>query len=297
MKVIVIGRGCVGSQVMHNIYKEGETFFLVDEDRAFRSQSPIIFNGEIEQCRTLTEKDSFICDLIINTVKNYDLESTIPLMKKFVGPKTIILPLQNGIESERILSAHFDKKNVIYSFISGLSSSREGNIVTSFTPGLITFGAVDKAQNENIEILSDYFQTTNQPFFVSLDIHHDQWVKFMTNTSCNTISALLEFTYGELAESRDAIRALRLVSKEVQMVAKEEGVTITQDDIERMINSTISLPPSGRSSMLDDVINKRRTENDAFTLSLSSLAKKHSLKTPYSDMLYLLLEAKVRNER
>ncbi len=296
MKTVIIGRGCVGATVMHNIYENDEAFFLVDKAREYRTKSPIIFNGEPLSCKTITERDSFASDLIINTVKNYDLDSTIELMRPFVGPNTIIMPLQNGIESEAVLSSAFGKDKVIYSFISGLSASREGSSITSFTPGLITFGLDTEDQEKRVEKLRDYFSNTNQPFFVSPSIHHDQWVKFMTNTSFNTLSALLGFNYGEIANNQDVIRALRLVAREVQTVALKENIVITQDDVENMIKSTLSLPPKGRSSMLDDVINGRRTENRWFCGSLSALAKKHSIKTPYSDLLYILLEAKI-NER
>jgi 2-dehydropantoate 2-reductase len=78
----------------------------------------------------------------------------------------------------------------------------------------------------------------------------------------------------------------------VQTVAAAEGITITQDDIEGMIKHNISLPPRGRSSMCDDVLAGRPTENRWFCGTLSKKAKEHGIRTPYSDLLYMLLEAK-----
>ncbi len=290
-KVIVIGRGAVGSTVLSNINGTGEVFSLVDEMR-FSRLSDIVFNGSVLPVKTITPSSSFTADLIINTVKNFSLESTVELMRPFVGENTLILPLQNGIESENVLSAAFGREKVIRAFIASLSTRREGSSVVSFSPGIIVFGDENGKESERIVRVRDYLGRTRQPYRVSEDIMHDQWLKYMSNTCFNTLTALMEYDYGTFMASDSLMRAVRLVAKEVQTVADAEGIAITQEDVEKMIRHSLSLPPKGRSSMCDDVLAGRETENRWFCLSLSSLARKHSIRTPYSDMLYLLMEAK-----
>lgn len=292
MKVIVIGRGCVGSTVAHNLYKSCSLFFLVGLDRALYSSRPIVFNGSTLCVETITPSSSFEADLIINCVKNFDAEDTIELMEPFVGEKTVIIPLQNGLESVDLFSSHFGKEKVLYSFISNLSCSRDGINITSFTPGLITIGERDNSKSERILKIAKFFNDSGMPVRIADDIHHSRWVKFMTNISFNSLTALFEITYGELRDNDNYLRLIRLIAQDVKAVAKMEGVTITQLDIENMIQSTLSLPPNGRSSMCDDIINGRRTENNYFAASLSRIAKRHDLSLPRIDFLYILLEAK-----
>ena len=291
MKTVVIGRGCVGSTVLHNIYGKGSVYSLVDEER-YSALEPIIFNGSRLDVETITPETHFKADLIIDTVKNFPLDETIPLMAPFVGDNTLILPLENGIESEDVLASAFGREKVVRAFIASLSTQREGNVITSFSPGIITFGEENGTESERIIKVRDYLSSTGQPFRVSGDIRHDQWIKYMSNTCFNTLTALMEYDYGTFMASENLLRAVRLVAKEVQSVAAAESVTITQDEIENMIKFNMSLPPRGRSSMCDDVIAGRRTENRWFCGTLSAKAKKHGLKTPYSDLLYMLLEAK-----
>ena len=291
MKTVVIGRGCVGSTVLHNIYKSGDVYSLVDEERYSRLES-IIFNGETLPVETVTPSSPFKADLIIDTVKNFSLDETIPLMAPFVGDDTLILPLENGIESEDVLSAAFGREKVVRAFIASLSTQREGNVITSFSPGIITFGEEDGTESERIRRVKDYLSSTGQPFRVSCNIRHDQWIKYMSNTCFNTLTALMEYDYGTFMASENLLRAVRLVAREVQTVASREGITIGQDEVESMIKFNMSLPPRGRSSMCDDVLAGRKTENRWFCGTLSAKAKKHGLKTPYSDLLYILLEAK-----
>lgn len=291
MKVVVIGRGCVGSTVLHNISRVGDVYSLVDEERKRRLEK-IVFNGEVLAVETVTPSSPFEADLIIDTVKNFSLEETLPLMAGFVGDNTLILPLENGIESEEVIASRYGKEKVIRAFIASLSTQREGSVVTSFSPGIITFGEEDGTLSDRIVRVRDYLSQTDQPFRISKDIRHDQWLKYMSNTCFNTLTALMEYDYGKAMASDSLLRAVRLVAKEVQTVAGAEGVTITQDEIESMIRFNMALPPRGRSSMCDDVLAGRKTENRWFCGTLSAKAKKHGIKTPYSDLLYILLEAR-----
>lgn len=291
MKTVVIGRGCVGATVLHNIYDAGGVFSLVDGER-FSRLSPLVFNGREMEMETITPAAAFEADIIINTVKNFSLTSTFPLMDGFVGDDTVILPLQNGLESEDVIASRYGREKVVRAFISGLSTHREGSSVTSFTSGLITIGEDDGSLSPGITKLREFFSSTSQPFRISQDIKHDQWVKFMTNTCFNSLTALMEYDYGTFMESGSLLRAVRIVAREVQAVAAAESVTITQDDIEKMIRESSALPPKGRSSMADDIAAGRRNENAWFCGTLSAKAKKHGIKTPSSDLLYILLEAK-----
>ena len=80
----------------------------------------------------------------------------------------------------------------------------------------------------------------------------------------------------------------------MQQIARYEGVTISQDDIEEMIRRVTSLRDHGKTSMLQDMLAHRETENRYFAGAVSRLGKKHSVETPFSDFLSILLEAKRR---
>ena len=87
-------------------------------------------------------------------------------------------------------------------------------------------------------------------------------------------------------------RLVRLEAREVQQIARYEGVTITQDDIEEMIRRVTSLRDHGKTSMLQDVEAARETENRYFAGAVSRLGKKHSIAVPLCDFIQILLEAR-----
>ena len=293
MRTVVIGRGAVGSNVAYNLRKTHDVSFAVDKEREFRSRGPIVFNGEKLSIPTFVPDDSSNkADLVIVAVKNFQLESTLSVIRPLLGDDTIILPLLNGIESEGVLSEHFGEDRVIYAFISNLSVVREGNSVSSFSKGRITMGERDNSLSERILRIKAYFEENGQDVVIPKDIHHEKWLKFMTNTCFNTLTALLEADYDATGNNRDMIRAARLVAREVQNVGKKNGVDLTSDDVETMIRNTALLRGKGRSSMFEDMAGGRETENRYFAGAVSRMGKQYSIPTPYCDMLSILVEAK-----
>ena len=114
----------------------------------------------------------------------------------------------------------------------------------------------------------------------------------MLNTCFNTLSAILLADYSAIANNSDFIRCVRIVAKEVQSVALAEDVILTQDDIERAIAGIVKYSDHGKTSMLQDVLAHRKTENSYFAGAVSRLGKKHGIETPICDFIQILLEAK-----
>ena len=298
MKTVIVGRGSVGCNIAYNLRNAGDVCFAVDEGRRSKTEEKIVFNGsELDVPTIVPGKEEEKRDLIIVCVKNFHLHAALDVIAPFVGEESTILPLLNGVEAEEVLSCRFGKEKVLYGFISGLSVFRDGNNLSSFSKGKITFGEEDNSLSPRLLSIRDYFIKNGQDVVVPSDIRHEKWLKFMTNTCFNTLTAILDATYGATSENTHMVRAARLIANEVRLVARREGVELTQEDVETMIRNTCSLTGNGRSSMLEDVSAGRETENDYFTLAISRKGKKYGIPTPYSDMAGILLEARrhVRN--
>lgn len=293
MKTAIIGRGSVGSSTAYCLKGRGNVFFAVGEDRKDRCSLPIVFNGEKLPVPTLLSGEvEEKPELVIVAVKNFQLHSALPVIEPLLGKETVILPILNGIEAEEVLSLEFGEERVLYGFISGLSVFRDNNVITSFSRGKITFGEKDNSRSERVEAILEYFLSCGQDAVIPEDIHHEKWLKFMTNTCFNTLTAILEADYDATSDNSDMIRAARLVAREVQAIGAKKGVVLDQDDVERMISNTCALKGKGRSSMLEDLMENRETENRYFAGAISRMGKQYDVPTPFCHMLSILLEAK-----
>ncbi|MBQ0071889.1 MAG: ketopantoate reductase family protein [Spirochaetales bacterium] len=292
MIVRIIGRGSVGTSVASNLLLSGDCAFVVGEERSGRVQEPVLFNGQVLPVPTVLAQEEKNVDLILVAVKNFQLMDALPVIKPLVGPDTTILPILNGIDSERVLSEAFGEEKVLYGFISGLSAARDGNIVQSPTKGKITFGEKSNERTERVEKIAAYFLENQMNHVVPQDILHEKWWKFMNNTAFNTLTATLDAVYGVTGSNSALVECAEMIMKEVLLVGRAHGVNLREEDIASVIKAVKTLGGNGKSSMLEDVSNRRETENQYFCGSISRLGREYGIATPYTDFMGKLLEAR-----
>lgn len=294
-RITIIGCGAVGALYGRRLSElSGESLsFLVDAERKRRYEREGIFiNGERAPFRFVTADEAEIPDLIIIATKNHHLEAAIAMMAPLVGESTTILSLLNGIESEGDLSAAFGPSHVLYGFCVGLNSTHLGNTITYTAEGRIVFGEKDNTNSERVAALSDLFAKAGIAAVVPDDILVALYNKFMLNTAYNTISALLGATYAELA-TEPVWHLARAVSREVQAVAKAEGVRLDDALVEEN-HAIVTALGAGKTSMAQDMEAGRVTENAWFCGTVIKLGAKHGIATPVCRTLSYLIEAKSR---
>ena len=293
MKVRIIGAGAVGSVVAWKLYRHCDMAFIVDDQRYERYSDGLVVNGSLIRFPLLRASQADEADLLIFAVKNFQLEDAADEAAPFVGNRTVIMSLLNGIDAERILSERFGADKMLYAFITDLSANHSGTETRCFSDGgNIVFGERDNRVSDRVREIMELFTASGQKFTVPEDILHEKWWKFMLNTCFNTLSAILDADYAAISVNGPFIRAVRLVAREVQNVAAVEGVTITQSDVEEMIRRVTALRDHGKTSMLQDVLAGRETENRYFAGAVTRLGRLHSIPTPFADFISILLEAR-----
>ncbi len=293
MKVRIVGAGAVGAVVGYKLRSVSDVALIVDENRKERYRSGLLINGENVVFPLRTPREADTADLIIFAVKNMQLDEAIAEALPFSGPETVIMSLLNGIDAETVLAAAFGEEKVVAAFITDLSSNHSGLEINCFSGGgRIVFGEKDNRRSERVERIAALFDEAGQRYMIADDILHEKWWKFMLNTCFNTLSAILEADYAAISSNPDFIRAVRIVAREVQNVGRAEGVILTQDDVEEIIKRVTALRDHGKTSMLQDVLAGRETENRYFAGAVSRLGRKHSIATPICDFISILLEAK-----
>jgi len=293
--IAMLGCGAVGALYglrLHNLLGDEHLCFIVDENRKNRyTQEGIYLNEQRAPFRYCTPEEAPVVDLIIIATKNHHLEEAISMLKPVVGPDTAILSLLNGIESERELSKAFGIEKVLYGFAVGLNSTHVGNHITYTKEGRIVFGEKSNEKTERIKEISALFDSAGVSYVVPENIERELWNKFMLNTAYNTISGLLSATYGDL-DQEPVWNLAQQVCKEVQNVAKAEGVLLPDSLIEENHRIVTSLGFAGKTSMCQDMEAGRKTENKWFSGTVIKLGKIHGIPTPTCEVLSALVEAR-----
>lgn len=295
-KVLVCGIGAIGSIYANaiNEYDSKNLRILVDKKRLENyTQNPKIFNGKpLNFNYILPDATNFKADLIIIATKFDGLNDVIKNMANFVKNDTVIISLLNGVTSEEIISKKYGWKNLPIAYYIGHSAMRDGNNITHDGVGTIVFGINDttKTSEECIERIKKYFDKAKIEYKIPEDMPHAYWLKYMLNVSSNQPSAILRMTFGDMQSNKKFMEFLVKIMKEVQAIAKAEGIKNTDKMIDEALKSFSKMTADGKPSTLQDVEGHRKTEVDMFAGTMIEFGKKHNIPTPYNMVLKDMLE-------
>lgn len=294
--VLVCGIGAVGSIYANKINEYNSEYLrvLVDEARLEKyKKNPKIFNGKpLIFNYILPSDETFKADLIIIATKFDGLKDTIKNIENFVKDDTIILSLLNGVTSEDMIAQKYGWKHILLSYFIGHSAMRNGNIITHDGIGDVVFGVKHGVGTDlyDVKLLTQYFDNVGLTYKTPDDMERALWLKYMLNVSSNQSSAILGMTFGQMQTNKKFMEFLINVMKEVQTIAKAEGVKNTETMIDEALVSFNKMIPDGKTSMLQDVEAKRKTEVEMFGSTMVKFGKKHNIPTPYNLVMRDMLE-------
>jgi len=287
--ILICGLGAIGSIYAEKIseYNNASLKILVDENRLKKyTNNPIIYNDKtLNLAYTLPHTTSYKADLILISTKADGLMWACENIKNFVHKNTIILPLLNGIESEKILAQIYGWEHVLSAYVICHSAMRQQNKITHDGINTIFFGTKFPQYQNNIQTLKKYFDKVGINYETPNDIIYSQWKKFALNACANPLTAMYGFTFGEALKSEEFMTQAIEIIKEVQQIAKAEGVNNTENLLNDTLEALNTMLPSGKTSMLQDIEAGKTTEIDIFAGTIVKLGEAHSIPTPQNKIL------------
>ena len=146
--------------------------------RGLRIVSP---KGDVHVPRvTATDNPSDIgaVDVVLFTVKLYDVDAALTLLPPLVGPNTVVLPLQNGVDGVDIVTRAVGRDHAGGGtcYVSAMIS--EPGVIKHTAMDHLIFGEVDGSRSARLERLLEACSKTNFQTTLSDNITVDIWTKF-----------------------------------------------------------------------------------------------------------------------
>ncbi len=282
-KIIICGLGAVGTTIGAGINSKCELRILADEVRINKyKNNPPRFNDIEQNFKYISPNDSFNADLIIISTKYQGLNDAIDYIKNFVGEKTIIISLLNGISSESIIKKNYPNAKVLKSYLICHSAMREGNLVSQ-DGNLELF--IDDDEN-----LANILDEIRLKYSIPQDIDYSMWLKFTLNLFSNQVSAILKLKFGEMKNNPLFIEFAKKIIAETKSIAEKIGVKNLENLEKDSLEFLSRMSDEGKTSMYQDVLAKRETEVEAFAGEIIRLGKELGIDTPYNQVMYDLIK-------
>ena len=147
---------------------------------------------------------------------------------------------------------------------------------------------------ERIRPIVDDLDAAGIPTAICADIETQLWGKVLYNCALNALGAVLNVSYGFLAEVAEIREAMRAILDEVFAVAAAKGVRLAsgsaQEYFDRLMG--VLLPPTAghHSSMLQDIRAGRPTEIDSLNGAICRYGREYGVATPANDLIMALIK-------
>lgn len=292
----IIGAGAIGCSFGSTLFSRyrDNFYFIAKGKRAARLRNDgIKVNNQILHPLICSSKEDVELDLILMCVKNYDLEQTLEDMKDIVTKKTIIIPLLNGVTAVSKVKEAFPSNSVPYGIVMRTDAERIGEIVTVSTKGEIQIGfGKDEKPSCDIFEVKKFLEAAGIRANVYEDMRYMLWRKWMINIGSNQVSVLTGAQFKYFGQFEEIIILVSKAIQEIVDISKRLNIGLTEKDRDDIVEILINYPPEKKTSMLQDIEAKRRTEIDYFAGTVIKFGKELGIATPVNQILYYAIKAK-----
>ncbi|MFA5147016.1 MAG: 2-dehydropantoate 2-reductase [Candidatus Omnitrophota bacterium] len=294
MKIAIVGPGALGCLVAGFIkHRTKEDVWLIDysRERAKRiSDGGIRIEGAagspaVKLNATADPKDVGPCDLVIISVKSYSTEEACKGIKELVSDSTHVLSLQNGIGNVQILNDQFGPERVIAGITNHGATLLDVGNVRHAGKGETVIGRPDGRLSGPLRDIANLLAKAGFETRVSKDIDSVIWGKLIVNVGINALTAITRLHNGQLVEHEETRELLRASVQEAMRIVKRKRIKLAYDDPIQKVESVCKATANNISSMLQDVLNKKRTEIDFINGAIVRQGKALGIQTPVNDTL------------
>jgi len=305
MKIGIVGAGAMGGLFGGMLTRAGQDVWLIDNhnERAEKinregliiEPSKALQPGEPKQeiikIKATTEpREVGPCDLVILLVKAYDTEEATRNSLPLTGSKTVWLTLQNGLGNIERMGKIVGKGRVVGGVTyQGATVLEEGRIRHAGC-GKTMIGEIDGKVSGRVKHISDIFNQAGIDTEISDNIEGVLWGKLLINAVINPLTAITRVRNGQLLESPFLKETMKLIVEEAMRVPLKKGIRLPYQKVFEKVEESCQTSRDNISSMLQDILRKKRTEVDFINGAIVSEAEKIGISTPLNRALWNIVK-------
>lgn len=221
-------------------------------------------------------------DYVICGVKSWQIPAAARAMQPMIGPDTLVIPLQNGIEATSQLISEFGENVVLGGLCAIIAfQAGPGHIKHIGANPLIRFGHLDKHADSRVNILSEIFnRCQGVKSSIPEDINIALWQKFIFISAWSGVGAVSRAPIGILLQQPETRQMLIDAMQEIYTLALAREVELPENSVEKTMDTLRSFPPNSTTSMQRDIDNGLPSELDAQNGAVVRLAEEVGVDTP-----------------
>ncbi|MGB9594751.1 MAG: ketopantoate reductase family protein [Candidatus Poribacteria bacterium] len=301
MRIVIVGPGAMGCLFAGLLTESGQTdVWLLDKTKARSdkiNENGITIEG-IGGKRILKIKATSLpneieyADLILICVKSYDTFDAVRSIAQIVKDDSIILTLQNGLTNIDVISNAINRGKIIAGVTSyGATMLGVGHIKHAGSGDTVIGKISPNLSDQEVNQIANIFKSARISISITDNIKSFIWGKLIINASINPITAITKLKNGELLKYKETRELLKMVAEESVKIAIASGIILPYNNPVIAVESVCEMTAENVSSMLQDVLNHKRTEIDAINGAIIEKGRELNIDTSINKVLTYLVKA------
>jgi 2-dehydropantoate 2-reductase len=298
MKIAIMGTGGVGGYYGGLLAKQGQnvtfiargTHLAAIQENGLQVKS-IHGDFHINPAQATDDPAQVgLVDLVVFCTKTYSIDEAAQQIKPLVGPETIMLPLENGIDAADRIGAVVGMEHMLGG-ATWISSAVEAPGVIKQVSQFrrVVIGELDGQVTERVQAVHKAFEETGITAELSENVLKILWTKFVFISAASSLGSLTRLPIGDYRSVPEAREMMTNLMREVEAIAHAQGVELDQDVVQKSLDFVDNAAPQIKPSMQLDVEAGRRSEIEAMIGVIGRKGRELGVPTPVADMVYAAL--------
>ena len=299
MKIAIMGSGGVGGYFGARLVLAGEDVTFIARGahlEAIRSgglrvEGPLL-ECHLEEVKATDDPGGVgAVDLVVMTVKAYDLESSARAIAPMMGTETMVLPLLNGVDIAERIEPVLGAGRVLGGLCQLSAHIAEPGRIRQVGPlNKIIFGERSGEITPRAEGLRDVLEHAEIPTVLSEAIEKELWLKFLFLAPVAGVCAVTGLSLGEVLDDPDTRQMLAGCMEEIEAVGRKKGVELPDGASGETLRFAGTLPPQTLPSMALSARRGDKLELEVLNGAAARLGRELEVPTPINQFIHAALK-------
>ncbi|MCS6286653.1 MAG: 2-dehydropantoate 2-reductase [Nitrospira sp.] len=235
-------------------------------------------------------------DLIILGVKAFDLDEVMTQIEPVLTENTVILTLQNGIDTEDRIIARVQRDCVVGGVAFIYSKIAAPGVIDHYKKGAVAIGELMGHESGRVLKIKELFAAAGIPCHLSKDIRRSKWEKMCWNCVFNPITVLIDDKVAKALDHPEMMRVIHQIVDEVAAVSAAVKVPLPADMAERVVKATQEIRDI-HTSMYDDWKAGRQTEIAYLNGYIVQKGRELGIPTPVNEVMTAMIKTITEQEK
>ena len=299
-RVLVIGAGAIGSFYGAALQAGGADVAVVcrsDYDvvrsNGYAIESKRLGDRVFRPAQTLRSASDYQGgppDYLVVSVKVVEGTDRAALMRGAVGPDTVIVLIENGVEIESEIAEAFPHNELVSALAFVQVSRTAPGKVRHYAFGDLSFGNYPTGLSDRTRQLASLLVAGGIRCALTQDVVTVRWQKCLWNAVFNPISVLGGvLDTGQILGTEESEAFVRRAMQEIRAIAAATGHPLSAELIGQFIEGTRKAPPY-KTSMALDYENGRPMETEVILGNAVRAGRRENVAIPSLESLYGLMK-------